>query len=71
LDPSFLVEFGSDLILGDLVRLRTQVLGHSIPYGRFTSSLNLSSRAQAVWEIHGRVVEVVLAVWSSGCSVCA
>jgi hypothetical protein len=25
--------------------------------------------AQAVWEIHGRVGEVVLAVWSLSCSV--
>jgi hypothetical protein len=31
LDPRFLVELGFDLIPGDLVRLRTQVLGHSIP----------------------------------------
>jgi hypothetical protein len=31
LEPRFLVEFGGDSIPGDLVRLRTQVLGHSIP----------------------------------------
>jgi hypothetical protein len=31
LEPRFLVELGFDSILGDLVRLRAQVLGHSIP----------------------------------------
>jgi hypothetical protein len=31
LDPRFLVKLGFDLIHGDLVHLRTQVLGHSIP----------------------------------------
>jgi hypothetical protein len=69
LDPRFLVEFGSGLIPSDLVRLRTQVLGHSIPYGRFTSPPNLSSRAQAVWEIHGGIEEVDFSVFTSGCSI--
>jgi hypothetical protein len=31
LDSRSLVVFGGDSILGDLVRLRTQVLGHRIP----------------------------------------
>jgi hypothetical protein len=31
LDPRFLVELGFDSIPDDLVHLRTQVLGHSIP----------------------------------------
>jgi hypothetical protein len=31
LDPRFLVELGCDSIPDDLVRLRAQVLGHSIP----------------------------------------
>jgi hypothetical protein len=67
LDPRFLVEFSCDSILGDLVCLRTQVLGHSIPYGCFTSSPNLSSRAQAIWEIHGRIGGLGLAVSGWGC----
>jgi hypothetical protein len=31
LEPMFLVVFSGDSIPSDLVRLRTQVLGHSIP----------------------------------------
>jgi hypothetical protein len=69
LEPSFLVELGCDSMLGDLVRLWSQVLGHSIPLGCFTSSPNLSSRAQAVWEIHGWIGEVDFSFWSSARSV--
>jgi hypothetical protein len=61
-----LKDFGWNL---DLFRLRTQVLGHSIPWGCFTSSPNLSSRAQAVWEIHGGIEEVDFLVFTSGCFV--
>jgi hypothetical protein len=64
-----LVEFGGDSIPGDLVHLRTQGLGHSIPEGRFTSSPNLSSRAQAVWEIHVGIGEVDFSVFTPGCFV--
>jgi hypothetical protein len=68
-DPSFLVELGCDSIPSDLVRLRAQVLGHSIPKGCFTSPLNLSSRAKDVWVIHGRIGDLVLAFSSSSCTV--
>jgi hypothetical protein len=57
-NPSFLVELGCDSIPDDLVRLRSQVLGYSISWGRFSSPPNLTSRAQAVWEIHGQIGEV-------------
>jgi hypothetical protein len=50
-NPSFLVELSCDSIPDDLVRLRAQVLGYSISYGRFMSPPNLSSRAQVVCEI--------------------
>jgi hypothetical protein len=62
-----LVGFGGVSIPGDLGCLRTQVLGHSIPYRRFTSSPNLSSRASTVWEILGRIGGRVLSSWFSGC----
>jgi hypothetical protein len=62
-----LVELGFDSILGDLFRLGTQVLGHSIHKGRFTPSPNLSSRASAVWDIHGRLGGLAFSVSGSGC----
>jgi hypothetical protein len=71
LDPRFLVELGCDSIPSDLVRLRVKVFGQIIPLGRFTCPPNLPSRAQVVWEIHGRIGGFVLAVSGSGCCSCA
>jgi hypothetical protein len=68
-NPSFLVELGCDSIPDDLVRLTSQVLGYSISYERFSSPPNLTSRAQVVLEIHGRVGDFVLPFSSSGSSV--
>jgi hypothetical protein len=68
-NPSFLVELGCDLILNDLVCLRSQVLGYSISETCFTSPRNLASRAQAVWEIHGWIGGVDFTFSSTSCSV--
>jgi hypothetical protein len=68
-NPSFMVELSCDSIPSDLVCLRSPDLEHSISYGCFIYPPNLSSRAQAVWEIHGRIGVLVLAVLSSGYSV--
>jgi hypothetical protein len=54
-NPGFLVELGLLSITSDLVCLRLQVFGYSIPKGCFTSSPNLFSIHAVVWEIHGGV----------------
>jgi hypothetical protein len=64
----FLVELGCNSIPGDLVGLKTQVLGHNISQGCFTSSPNLVSIHSAVWEICGWIGGVDFTFLSSGCS---